>query len=418
MSLTDQAFIKAYGKGTDDTSASPRPMRALRMSSHPTPLSLQRGSSTNLDEAYDAGAWYRPDTEAPTERLRDTGLARSEAARVGPSPARHSTDTLAPDVVLRIDAAKHGDIPAPRNTAAVFSAIEAEVAEAPRAPSHDDTLHLPSPGDALRLPSQGKGRTARTARTEPFVAAWEVDELRWPASCLRLWQASQHDIAQAGEKLLSAARRGRKIVVITGLMRGEGRSTLAICLARWASTAGASTALVDADTANSSLSDKLALDSPHGWIDVAANRIPLAEAAITLRGSGLTIFPCVSTDPSSHAGQATLAPSSEAEHLAATRPSDIQHASVLPALLVELSSAFELVLVDGGPLGDEMFTKSGVATAADVALVVHDVRRKSQADVDRALAQLQASGVHALAIAQNFAPIASRQNAERSSTLC
>lgn len=418
MSLTDHAFIKAYGKGAEGASASTRSMRSGRSSPLAASLSRQRRSSSDLDEAYDAGTWYRPDAEALAERPGEVGLRHPQATRAEPVPVRRSTDRFESDVVLRIDAAERGDIPARRNAYAAFAPHEAEVAVAPPGTLRNDAVRPPVPADALHVPVQDEGTAPRTDRTKPFVAAWEVDELRWPASCLRLWQTSEQDIAQAGEKLLSAARRGRKVVVITGLMRGEGRTTLAICLARWASTAGARTALVEADTANAALTDKLGLDSPHGWVEVAASRMPLAEAAITLRGTGLTVFPCVPTDPSSHTGLASPASSTGASETAAMRRFDTPYACVLPSLLTELSAAFDLVLVDAGPLDTAALTIDEFAPTCDVALVVHDVRRTSQADVDRALSQLRAGGVHALAVAQNFAPVASRHGTERSSIPC
>jgi Mrp family chromosome partitioning ATPase len=393
-------------------------MRSGRTPTLATSLSRQRRSSTNLDEAYDAGTWYRPDADALAERPGEVGLRHPQATRAEPVSVQRSTNRFGRDVVLRIDAAEPDDIPAPRNADATRAAVEAEIAETPPRTSPDDTLPPPSPGDALPTPSQGKAHGARADGTKPFVAAWEVDELRWPASCLRLWQTSEEDIAQAGEKLLSAARRGRKVVLITGLMHGEGRTTLAICLARWTSTAGARTALVEADTANAALTDQLGLDSPHGWVEVAASKMPLSEAAITLRGTGLTVFPCAPTDTSSHTGPASPASSTGASEKAAMRRFDTQHDSALPSLLTELSPAFDLVLVDAGPLDGALITKNDFAPACDVALVVHDMRRTSQADVDRALSQLRAGGVHALAVAQNFAPVASRHGTERSSIPC
>ena len=76
------------------------------------------------------------------------------------------------------------------------------------------------------------------------------------------------------------------MVMITGARRGEGRTTLALCLARCAAQAGVSTALVDADLKNPQLGSRLGMETPCGWLQVVAGKAPLSEAAVSSLSGG------------------------------------------------------------------------------------------------------------------------------------
>ena len=86
-----------------------------------------------------------------------------------------------------------------------------------------------------------------------------------------------------------AAKQGCKTWAVTGLRRGEGRSTLGLCLARLASQTGARIALVDADFENPQLAELLGVGTQCDWHSVLAEGLPLAEAAIVCLADELTL---------------------------------------------------------------------------------------------------------------------------------
>ena len=100
--------------------------------------------------------------------------------------------------------------------------------------------------------------------------AWEVDRFRWPEICRQLYAAEQSYFEHAGEKLLEASRDGLRVLAVSSSQRGEGRTTLALLLARAAAAAGARVALLEADTHAPRIAASLGLDTPCDAAAVAA----------------------------------------------------------------------------------------------------------------------------------------------------
>src|SRR5204863_3908134 len=76
-----------------------------------------------------------------------------------------------------------------------------------------------------------------------IIPAWEVDRFLWPALCEKLLRDEHSYFVQAGGKIAAAVKDGLTSLAITGSRRGEGRTTLALCLARSAAAAGLKVAL-------------------------------------------------------------------------------------------------------------------------------------------------------------------------------
>lgn len=231
--------------------------------------------------------------------------------------------------------------------------------------------------------SDAPAETAAPASAPTAAPVWEVDRFHWPRTCEKLLADDRGYLASAGNKLQAAVRDGLKILAITGSRRGEGRTTLALCLARVAARVGIQVALLDADFARPSLASRLGLEITHGWQDAALGHIPLSEAAVKSLEENITVLPLEIT-----AARRTLS-------LADPR---------VTATLRAAAATFELVIVDLGPLGpgEELAFPPGEKCPLDATIVVRDLRFASAAESRDVGERLYESGIEAVGVAENF----------------
>ncbi|HPM80442.1 MAG TPA: hypothetical protein PLF81_07060 [Candidatus Anammoximicrobium sp.] len=215
-----------------------------------------------------------------------------------------------------------------------------------------------------------------------FSPDWEVDRLAWPPICERLMEAEQRYFRSVGLRLKAATEDSHHVVMVTGARRGEGRTTLALCLARCAAAAGVPTALVDADLKNPQLGPRLGIETPCGWREVVAGKAPLSEAAVSSLEDHLTLFPLTSAEA------------------AEVAPGDPPSVSVLQ----NIAAHYPLVIVDTGPLGSDgrhLFATEEDGLI-DTAIVVRDLRNTTEKKATATAESLLRSGVPAVGIAENF----------------
>lgn len=231
------------------------------------------------------------------------------------------------------------------------------------------------------LPTPALTPEAETAKVCHPV--WEVDKLQWPATCERLLTDKNCYFAQAGDKLLAAVRDGLKTLAVTGSRRGEGRTTLALCLARAAAKAGIQVAIVDADFTRPQLAPRLGLEPSHGWQDAALGRIPLSEAAVKSLSENITVLP--------------LEPFSDGAGLSLADPR-------VTATIRAVAATFELVILDLGPLPatHEPLFAAGEPSPIDAAIIVRDVRYATSVESQSLGDRLHDAGIDAVGIAENF----------------
>lgn len=122
--------------------------------------------------------------------------------------------------------------------------------------------HGKSPTDVVEQPAQPN---PEPQKEEPLRAAWEVDCFRWPEVTHRLLREETASFDTVLESLQIGRRDDRRGVLITGTEMGEGRSTLAVCLARRARSQGLKTLLVDGDTLGADIDRLAGLDFEMGW---------------------------------------------------------------------------------------------------------------------------------------------------------
>lgn len=243
---------------------------------------------------------------------------------------------------------------------------------------HAPTLEAHSIAAAAAEPSS-------KAAASKFEPAWEVDAIAWPAISDLLLQTQIDYFAEAGDQLRDSAAEGLSVLAVSSELRGEGRSTVAVSLARSAAAAGIRVALLDADFDNPSLGGQLGLSEAPGWDEVLDGRTPLSEAAVLSLQDNVCVFP-LSLD----AAATELAPSN----------------SAVTALVRRVAQEFDLVIIDAGPLGasDRVLFESGERCPVDAAIMVRDVRRSEAADQQHNLRLWRAIGVNAVGAVENFLP--------------
>jgi Mrp family chromosome partitioning ATPase len=212
---------------------------------------------------------------------------------------------------------------------------------------------------------------------------WEVDKFHWPRTCEKLFADDQGYLSRAGDKLLAAVQDGLRVLAITGTRRGEGRTTLALCLARSAAQAGIQVAVMDADFARPQLASKIALEVAFGWQDAALGNIPLSEAAVKSISDRVTVLPL--------------------ESAAATRALSMADPRVT-ATIRAAAATFELLILDLGPIGsgEQLAFPPGEGCPFDAAIVVRDLRFATATESENVGEALQEAGVEAVGIAENF----------------
>jgi Mrp family chromosome partitioning ATPase len=216
----------------------------------------------------------------------------------------------------------------------------------------------------------------------PFMPLWEVDNFHWPAVCERLLAGEQSYFVQSGEKLKYAVQDGLKVLAVAATRRGDGSTTLALCLARSAAAAGLNVALVDADFSRPEMADCLGLEVECGWQTVAAGKAPLADAAIRSLEDRLTVFPIKADDKH----KLTLADPRAGQWLRS------------------VASHFDLVLVDMGHVtgGLGPLLPPTAPAPIDAAVVVRDARSVTESSARIVGLKLHAAGVEAVGLAENF----------------
>jgi Mrp family chromosome partitioning ATPase len=210
---------------------------------------------------------------------------------------------------------------------------------------------------------------------------WEVDEFRWPVVCDVLQDTSSHRLKDVVESMIAQAELGNKVVAVTSFDRKEGRSTIAMSLARLAAQSKLDIALVDGDLDEPSIGTYLGITFDTSWNHIDP-KLPLGEAAIVSIKDQFVVFP---------AGHDTAFPERTVRNNAGP-------------LLASICESFDLVFVDVGPIytAAHRWLMPESCNLIRNALVVRDVRRTSVEQVDDACCRLVKAGVQNMAIIDNF----------------
>ncbi|MEM7558893.1 MAG: hypothetical protein AAF394_07205, partial [Planctomycetota bacterium] len=224
----------------------------------------------------------------------------------------------------------------------------------------------------------------RRVQTQRFNPAWEVDEFHWPAVCNELTQMSESGLEQVAANLVRASEEGLHVMAVTSPQAGEGRTTVACCLAKLAGANGLRVAFVDGDVENPSLSSQTNLDIDFDWRTAIINQMPLEEVAIHSVEDEVTLVPLVQ-------------PVHETE--IASDDNRIAY------MLQELSDYFDLVIVDMGHMESAKSLVSGLGQQGIINAVVTvvDNRISSRERIESCLRRIRRSGISSVGLVENFA---------------
>ncbi len=226
------------------------------------------------------------------------------------------------------------------------------------------------------------GEPTRLAR-EVFRPLWEVDRFRWPVLVDRLLSQGG-GLAGIVNRLVGHSHNGTKVLAIPSFGRGEGRTTVAFCLARLAAGRGISVVLVDGDHEHPVVATELGISFDMGWDAAVDNPPNMAEVAVQSIEDDLSILPLCGNP---HRCDASIARARVA--------------------LGSLSEVHDLVLVDAGPIftaAHRWFDRQGGRLMVDHALVVRDLRTISEFQLADVVERLRVRDVPILGIAENFQP--------------
>jgi len=227
-------------------------------------------------------------------------------------------------------------------------------------------------------------RDLRRAKLRIFNPVWEVDSFQWPDICLELLQQRAEAMEMVARNLIEACQEGLQVLAVTSPHSGEGRTTVACCLAKLAGSRGLNVAIVDGDIENPTLSYQTNLDVDQDWKTAIFNQLPLEEVAVHSIEDQVTLVPL--THPIAH-------------HEMATDDNRIEF------MLQELSESFDLVIVDMGHMDSSrsLLTSLGERGVISAVVAVVDYRSSTRQQVDHCLGRIRQTGIASIGLVENFA---------------
>ena len=217
------------------------------------------------------------------------------------------------------------------------------------------------------------------------VTPLEVDHFLWPAICTRIAEAAGSELEQVADGIAALTSPQGRIVAVGGCRRGDGATTVLLCAAARLAERNLNVLVVDADLDEAQLSRRLGVVAEHGWEEVLAGRLTLADVIVqSSTEERVAVLPL--RDPTAY----TLATLERlAEHLDAVR------------------KTYDVVLVNLGPWDDSRTTghllTHGIGRRLDLFILVHDLRNTTEDHCDEVCAELSVAGVAQVAVTENFA---------------
>lgn len=224
---------------------------------------------------------------------------------------------------------------------------------------------------------------------ERFQPAFQVDSFAWPSGCTRLSMVAGEQIDQLADSLAGEREQGRHVVAMGGCRRGDGCTTLLLCVARRLAERGLRIAVIDADFDNPLLARRLGLLPDVGWEEIFTARLPVEEVTIESVQEGVSVLPLCGVVPCRACPAKDLPDTASALNV--------------------LREYYDLVLVDWGQLGDDTLDGDGASRVVidwiDAMVLVHNVSVTSQDELNRTRRRAQAAGLVEAGIAENFVEV-------------
>jgi Mrp family chromosome partitioning ATPase len=389
MSVLDQAFIKAFSRQSVAAplpkSRTPAPMPALndRVASRAAPVESTAGKPR--DNGVDAvlAAFEKPPARpAPviktasnlnvSETIGDGGLC-AVANAVWPTEAQSWTFEAVPWMP---EERQPTPCPTTVGETAVASLPVAQVCDVVESIAENVEAVEPSPSPS---PSAEATAPQEHVKIKMFRPAWQVERFSWPRACRQLMSRASGEWDRLADAVEAAGDEGRKVLAIAGLRRGEGATTVLLCIARRMAERGVRTALADADLARPRLAKRLGVQTQLGWNEISDGGVE--QAVVEAERGALALLAL--GEP------------------AANVPGDWGHWT---ECIDTLRNRYQTVLVDPGPLdrvGDDCppWAADG---AVDAVLLVHNRRITSEGELQQLRRRLASAGVHVAGVIENF----------------
>lgn len=170
-----------------------------------------------------------------------------------------------------------------------------------------------------------------------------------------------------------------RVVAVTSALPGEGKSSIALCLARVAALAGRRVMLVDCDLRRRSLNHLLSIEPQVGILQVLRGEAAWREVAGRDEVSGAEVLPA--------AGESSTV-------------EDVFGSAAMRDLIDNLSAAFDLVILDCPPVLTLAEVRD-VATLADGVVVVARRGKTATLALQTALSELRVVNARVLGVAFN-----------------
>jgi Mrp family chromosome partitioning ATPase len=183
--------------------------------------------------------------------------------------------------------------------------------------------------------------------------------------------------------LSEACQEGLQVLAVTSPEGGEGRTTVACCLAMLAGSRGLKVAIVDGDIENPTLSLQTNLEIDNDWQAAILNHLPLEEVSVHSIDDQITLVPL-------------LGPVDQTE-----LPNSDQR---IADMLLELTESFDLVILDIGHMNSPNGLMSTLAEQGiiNAAIAVVDNRNSSTQRIETCIRRIRQSGVSSIGIVENF----------------
>ena len=231
---------------------------------------------------------------------------------------------------------------------------------------------------------QAAERELRGSKLRIFNPVWEVDSFQWPDICLELLEQRSEVLETVAKNLNEAVQEGLQVLAITSPQGGEGRTTVACCLAKLVGSRGLNVAIVDGDIDNPTLSYQTNLDIQQDWKSAILNQLPLEEVAVHSIDDQVTLVPLIGAI-------------------------DASELSVddnrIEFMLHELSESFDLVIVDMGHMNSPRSLVGSLCARGVISAVVAvvDHRTADAQEIGHCLRRIRQAGVASIGVVENFA---------------
>lgn len=213
-----------------------------------------------------------------------------------------------------------------------------------------------------------------------FEPNWEVDNFQNPIVVSALLSQCRAFFDEFTDTVCENVLGDEKRLVVTGVKCGEGRTTVAISLARKLAARGQRICLVDADLVNPDMADRLGLDNEISWLTDQAEFESAAEFLIRNSEDNLCLMP--------------LTPSS--------RVSFAKHAyEILDNVICRIEPFFDRIIFDFGPVSHIDASTFRMREFAKSALLVHDPVVSDVFEYSRAFDKFQSFGLDRFALLKN-----------------